>query len=70
MCAHPPPYVLDKQEKQMVEDYANVYCQYIELFSSFPADTTMHPVLKNLGITDKAISFINKSVNGDKVKKK
>ncbi|XP_053198646.1 rotatin [Scomber japonicus] len=29
-------------------------------------DTTMHPVLKNLGITDKVISFINKSVNGNK----
>ncbi|XP_040921403.1 rotatin isoform X2 [Toxotes jaculatrix] len=27
-------------------------------------DTTMHPVLKNLGITDKAISFIVESVNG------
>ncbi|XP_039982476.1 rotatin isoform X2 [Xiphias gladius] len=29
-------------------------------------DTTMHPVLKNLGITDKVISFIMESVNGNK----
>ncbi|KAM4606021.1 rotatin [Polymixia lowei] len=29
-------------------------------------DTTMHPVLKNLGITDKVISFIIGSVNGNK----
>ncbi|XP_067433989.1 rotatin [Thunnus thynnus] len=29
-------------------------------------DTTMHPVLKNLGITDKVISFIIESVNGNK----
>ncbi|XP_041670116.1 rotatin isoform X2 [Cheilinus undulatus] len=28
-------------------------------------DTTMHPVLKNLGITDKVISFIMESVNGN-----
>lgn len=52
----------------MVEDYADVYCEYIELFSCFPTDTTMHPVLKNLGITDKVISFIIESVNGNKVK--
>ncbi|KAK1885332.1 Rotatin, partial [Dissostichus eleginoides] len=30
-------------------------------------DTTMHPVLKNLGITDKVISFIVGSVNGNKL---
>ncbi|XP_022063068.2 rotatin isoform X3 [Acanthochromis polyacanthus] len=29
-------------------------------------DTAMHPVLKNLGITDKVISFIVESVNGNK----
>ncbi|XP_071341447.1 rotatin isoform X2 [Trachinotus anak] len=29
-------------------------------------DTTMHPVLKNLGLTDKVISFIMGSVNGNK----
>ncbi|XP_056220936.1 rotatin [Seriola aureovittata] len=29
-------------------------------------DTTMHPVLKTLGITDKVISFIMASVNGNK----
>ncbi|XP_061661495.1 rotatin isoform X2 [Syngnathoides biaculeatus] len=29
-------------------------------------DTTMHPVLKNLGITDRAISFLIDSVNGNK----
>ncbi|XP_060949825.1 rotatin [Limanda limanda] len=29
-------------------------------------DTTMHPVLKNLGITDKVLSFIMGSVNGNK----
>lgn len=29
----------------------------------------MHPVLKNLGITDKVISLILESVNGNKVKK-
>ncbi|XP_037312246.2 rotatin [Pungitius pungitius] len=29
-------------------------------------DTAMHPVLKNLGITDKVVSFITGSVNGDK----
>ncbi|XP_076577654.1 rotatin [Chaetodon auriga] len=29
-------------------------------------DTTMHPVLKNLGITDKVISFIMECVNGNK----
>ncbi|KAM8823007.1 rotatin isoform 2-T2 [Spinachia spinachia] len=28
-------------------------------------DTAMHPVLKNLGITDKVVSFIAGSVNGD-----
>ncbi|XP_077952021.1 rotatin isoform X2 [Gasterosteus aculeatus] len=28
-------------------------------------DTAMHPVLKNLGITDKVVSFITGSVNGD-----
>lgn len=66
--AFPPPYVLDKQEKQIAEDYAVVYCQHIELFSYFLADTAMHPVLKNLGITDKVISFIVESVNSKKVK--
>lgn len=40
----------------------------IELSSYVPADTTVHPVLKNLGITDKVISFIMESVNGNKVK--
>lgn len=39
-----------------------------ELFSSLPADTTMHPVLKSLGITDKVISFMMESVQGNKVK--
>ncbi|XP_041824205.1 rotatin [Melanotaenia boesemani] len=29
-------------------------------------DTTMHPVLKSLGLTDKVISFIMESVNGKK----
>ncbi|KAM9839415.1 rotatin [Aulostomus maculatus] len=29
-------------------------------------DTTMHPVLKNLGITDKVIAFISGSVSGNK----
>ncbi|MEQ2198997.1 hypothetical protein XENOCAPTIV_022343, partial [Xenoophorus captivus] len=29
-------------------------------------DTTMHPVLKILGITEKGISFITESVNGNK----
>ncbi|KAG7225112.1 hypothetical protein INR49_014568 [Caranx melampygus] len=29
-------------------------------------ETTMHPVLKNLGITDKVISFIMESINGNK----
>ncbi|XP_061614048.1 rotatin isoform X3 [Phyllopteryx taeniolatus] len=29
-------------------------------------DTTMHPVLKNLGITDRIISFLIDSVNGNK----
>ncbi|KAM6900677.1 rotatin [Xenentodon cancila] len=29
-------------------------------------DTTMHPVLKNLGITNKVVSFITESVNGNK----
>uniref|UniRef100_A0A672JFT4 Rotatin n=1 Tax=Salarias fasciatus TaxID=181472 RepID=A0A672JFT4_SALFA len=29
-------------------------------------DTTMHPVLKSLGITDEVIAFIMESVNGDK----
>ncbi|KAM9332619.1 LOW QUALITY PROTEIN: rotatin [Pholidichthys leucotaenia] len=29
-------------------------------------DTTMHPVLKNLGVTDKVISIIMESVNGNK----
>lgn len=68
VCALPLPYVLDKREKQIVYDYANVYRRYIELFSYFPTDTTMHPVLKNLGIADKVISFIMGSVNGNKVK--
>lgn len=33
-----------------------------------PSDTRMHPVLKGLGITDKAISFIMDSSNDNKVK--
>lgn len=66
--AFPPPYVLDKLKKQIAEDYAVVYCQHIELFSYFPVDTAMHQVLKNLGITDKVISFIMESVNSNKVK--
>lgn len=68
VCAFPPPYDLDKQERQIAEDYAVVYCQRIELFSYLPTDTAMHPVLKNLGITDKVISFIVESVNSNKVK--
>lgn len=56
--------------KQIVEDFAFVYFQHIELLSYFPIDAAMHPVLKNLGITDKVISFILESVNGNKVKKK
>ena len=50
--------------------YANVDCQHIEWFSYFPTDTAMHPVLKSLGITDKAIFFILESINGSEVKKK
>lgn len=68
VVAFPPPYVSDEQEKQIAQDYAVVYCQHIELFSYFPVDTAMHPVLKNLGITDKVISFIMESVNSNKVK--
>ncbi|KAM9337415.1 rotatin [Symphorus nematophorus] len=37
-----------------------------EQLSVVVQDTTMHPVLKNLGITDKVISFIMESVNGSK----
>jgi len=40
---------------------------YIAL-SLFVTDTAMHPVLKNLGITDKVIYFITESVNGNKVR--
>lgn len=39
-----------------------------ELLSYFPVDTTMHPVLKNLGLTDHVISFVMESVRGNKVK--
>lgn len=39
-----------------------------ELFSSLPADTTMHPVLKSLGITDKVVFLMMGSVHGNKVK--
>lgn len=70
LCTFPSPYVFDKHGKQIVEGDAIVYCQYIELFSYFSADTTMHPVLRNLGITDKVISFIMESVNGNKVNEK
>lgn len=42
----------------------------LNFFSYFPADTKMHPVLKNLGITDKVVSFVVDSVNGDQVKKR
>lgn len=34
----------------------------------FAADTRMHPVLKGLGITDRAISFVVDSSNGSEVK--
>lgn len=68
VCAFLPPYVLDEQREQIFEDYANPFCQCSKLFSHFPADTTMHPVLKSLGITDTVISFIMESVKGNKVK--
>lgn len=39
-----------------------------EVFAYFSADITTHILLKNLGITERAISFITESVNGNKVK--
>lgn len=39
-------------------------------FLSFPLDTAMHPVLKNLGITDKVLSVIMECVNGNKVNRR
>lgn len=41
---------------------------YSESLSLSLSDTRMHPVLKGLGITDKAISFIMDGSDGDKVK--
>lgn len=46
-----------------------MYCQHIILLLYFLTDTTMHPVLKNLGIMDAVNSVILESVNGNKVKK-
>lgn len=70
VCSFPAPYGLGGPGKQIIEDFAFVYFQHIELLSYFPIDAAMHPVLKNLGIADKVISFIFESVNGNKVKKK
>lgn len=45
--------------------------KYVSLILSlsliFAADTRMHPVLKGLGITDRAISFVVDSSNGSEV---
>lgn len=70
LYSFPTPYGLGGPGKQIAEDFAFVCFQHIELLCYFPTDTAMHPVLKNLGITDKVISFVLESVNGNKVKNK
>lgn len=66
LSANPHKY-LSKYGKQIQLMY--IAC-ILNFFSYFPADTKMHPVLKNLGITDKVISFVVDSVNGNQVKKR
>lgn len=76
VCAVTPPGIrqegkANKQTLYLYKDYCYyifIFLQLAELFSVFSAETTMHPVLKNLGITDKVISFIMESINGNKVK--
>lgn len=66
LSANPHKY-LSKYRKQIQLMY--IAC-ILNFFSYFPADTKMHPVLKNLGITDKVVSFVVDSVNGNQVKKR
>lgn len=47
-----------------------VFWHILNGFLSFPLDTAMHPVLKNLGITDKVLSVIMECVNGNKVNRR
>lgn len=65
LSANPHKY-LNKYGKQIQLMY--IAC-VLNFFSYFPADTKMHPVLKNLGITDKVVSFVVDSVNGNQVMK-
>ncbi|XP_059183330.1 rotatin [Centropristis striata] len=78
---HPLDITLDTSSKSVlkVESVEKLFCilssdtvdislqrSAAEQLSVVLQDTTMHPVLKNLGITDKVISFIMGSVNGNK----
>ncbi|KAM7369970.1 hypothetical protein PAMP_011257 [Pampus punctatissimus] len=78
---NPVDITLDTSNKSVlkVESVEKLYCilssdtvdislrrSAAEQLSVVLQDTTMHPVLKNLGITDKVISFVIESVNGNK----
>ncbi|XP_061778049.1 rotatin isoform X2 [Nerophis ophidion] len=78
---HPVEVSLDTSSKSLlkVESVEKLFCilssdtvemplrrSSAEQLSVVLQDTTMHPVLKNFGITDKAISFLIGSVNGNK----
>ncbi|XP_054621802.1 rotatin isoform X2 [Dunckerocampus dactyliophorus] len=78
---HPVEVALDTSSKSLlkVESVEKLFCMLssdtvdvalrrssAEQLSVVLQDTTLHPVLKNLGITDKAISFLICSVNGNK----
>ncbi|XP_028288914.1 rotatin isoform X2 [Parambassis ranga] len=78
---NPLDVTLDTSNKSVlkVESVEKLYCilhsdtvdislrrSAAEQLSVVLQDTTMHPVLKNLGITDKVVSFIMESVNGNK----
>ncbi|XP_042366374.1 rotatin [Plectropomus leopardus] len=78
---HPLDITLDTSSKSVLkaESVEKLFCilnsdtvdislrrSAAEQLSVVLQDTTMHPVLKNLGITDKVISFIMGSVNGNK----
>ncbi|XP_070708807.1 rotatin [Pempheris klunzingeri] len=78
---HPLDITLDTSNKSVlkVESVEKLFCilssdtvdislkrSAAEQLSVVLQDTTMHPVLKSLGITDKVISFIAACVNGNK----
>ncbi|XP_069007751.1 rotatin [Embiotoca jacksoni] len=78
---NPLDITLDTSNKSVlkVESVEKLYCilysdtvdislrrSAAEQLSVVLQDTSMHPVLKNLGVADKVISFIMESVNGNK----